>query len=219
MPGLTFRHLYRSPCHLPFALFLWSAISTALLAAAEPTGVCALTLNVTSARGVPIASTWVELRDASNRIELREMITGPTARICDFGFGTHTLHVGTNECYPVTISNLRVDLLHPVTLDVILNECAGGHYAGNACLLYFRVRDAAGGPVPDATISRTDGTAAQQTDSYGRLQLPFSGRADFTFTRVGFESRVVRVECQTARELDMEVVLTPERGERRNRAQ
>lgn len=168
---------------------------------------CALTVSVTEPDGKPIRSTMVELIDPAGSVVRREMMVGPVLKICDFGFGPHTLRIGTNECLPTAVSNLRVILGVPLHLDVMMNSC-GYRYSGRSgCLLYFRVADANGGSVPDVDFSPRVTDGSSRTDSYGRFQSLFVGDRDFTFTKSGFYPTTVHVHCRGTEEIDQGVVL------------
>lgn len=171
---------------------------------------CAVTLSVSGSDGAPITSTWIELVDPAGKVVRREMINGPTARICDFGFGPHTLRVGVNECLPVAVSNLRVVLGAPVHLDVMLSACGYRETARNTCLVYFRTRDGDGSPVPSVNFAPRITDAPPLTDSYGRYQSLFLGSRDITFTKAGFQPAVVHLKCQANEEIDQTVVMLRE---------
>ena len=143
------------------------------------------------------------------------MMIGPTLKICDFGFGPHTLRVGTNECLPTTVSNLRIVFGRPIHLHATINSCGYQEEMGTACRLYLRVVDTDGKPVPDVDFSpgmATDKTS--RTDSYRRYQTLIGGRCDLTFTEEGFEPATARVVCPDVKasmlieEIDQQVVMT-----------
>jgi hypothetical protein len=163
---------------------------------------CAVTLNLHMQDGSPITSTWIELIGPEGKSELRDMV-GATTRICDFGFGPHTLHVGTNECLPVTISNVRAVIGSPLRLDVTLNGCGYRETMRNACLLYVRAIDTEGKPVSGATIA----VLAANTDSYGRYQGLFKGTRELIVSKGGFESATAVARCEEEEELDLGVVM------------
>lgn len=170
---------------------------------------CAVTLNVVTADGRPITSTWIELVDPSGNAVRREQMHGSALRICDFGFGPHQLRVGTNECLPVTISNIRLIFGSPLFLNVTLNRCGYRERMGNACLLYFRVTDEAGRPVPAAEFSPGFPGQEPRVDSFGRFQSLFGGTQDFTFNAPGFRPTTVRAQCKETEEIDRSVVMRP----------
>jgi hypothetical protein len=176
---------------------------------------CALTLNVNGPRGEPITSTWIELVDSSGRVVRREKMQGPEHKICDFGFGPHTLRVGTNECFPVEISNLRVVFGFPVTLNVLLNSCGYREQMRSACLVYFRTVDEDHKPLagvsfsPPLTMDRP-----AETDSFGRWQGVSPGRHELTFTKPGFAATTTLAQCQRDEEVDVEVVMRRAEGHR-----
>jgi hypothetical protein len=172
--------------------------------AANAEDFCALTANVVNSAGEPISSTWIELVNSEGQIVRREMRTGPTITICDFGFGPHTLRVGTNECLPTSISNLRVVIGRPLRLNVVINSCSYRDVVRNGCLLYVRVADAQGIPVPNADLSTSPPPALQpRTDAYGRYQGLIRGSQDITVTKPGFEPASTRVQCRADEELDI----------------
>jgi hypothetical protein len=127
--------------------------------------------------------------------------------ICDFGFGPHQLRVGTNECLPTTISNLKLVFGSPLFLNVILNGCAYREQMRNACLIYFRVADNDGKPVPGAEFSPSLADQTPRVDTYGRYQGLFKGSHDVTFVAAGFEAATVHLQCKEAEEVDQVVVM------------
>jgi len=130
-------------------------------------------------------------------------------KLCDFGFGAHSLTVGTNECLPVTISNLRVVLGSPTNLKVILNACGyGEHFLRTGCPLYLRAVDAEGKPMPDVDLSsRILTNERARTDSYGRYQTLFGGTTDVMFSKPGFQTETVHLQCHDTEDIEKELVL------------
>jgi len=167
---------------------------------------CAVKLHVAGSGGERVTSTWIELEDPSGKVVRKEMMVGPDLKICDFGFGPHTLRVGTNECLPTTISNLRLVFGSPLTLNVVLNGCG---YRGlrNACLAYLRVVGEDGAPMSGATFSPPLAAQPPRTDSYGRYQGLFRGSRDITFNAPGFEPASVHLECKQDEEVDQMVIM------------
>jgi len=169
---------------------------------------CALTLRVTGPMGEPSRSTWIELDDASGRVVWRDAMQGPDLKICDFGFGPHTLRVGTNECLPVAISNLRVVFGFPLSLHVILDGCGYREQMRKGCLVYLRTVGTDGQPLPGVNFSppivRGD---PQRTDGFGRWQSLFGGEHDLTFSKPGFAPVAVHVRCNDNEEVDQEIVM------------
>jgi hypothetical protein len=173
---------------------------------------CALSVKVSDWEGRPINFTWMELADSSGRVERRESV-GSEFRICDFGFGPHTLRIGTNECFPVAVSNLEVRLGSPIVLDVRMPKCAYGHpmygssSGGVVCRSYFRTTTADGAALPEVEVLRKDGGGGGLTDSYGRWQGILAGTRDITFSRPGYAPKTVRVRCPESGALEMSVAL------------
>jgi hypothetical protein len=169
---------------------------------------CAITLHVTEgSSGRPITSTWIELEDSSGTLVRKEMMRGATLNICDFGFGPHVLRVGTNGCLPVTVSNIRLVLGSPLSLHVVLDSCGYQEAMRNACLVYFRVMDDHGKPIPTAIFSPSLTNQTPRMDSYGRYQTLFKGSHDLTFTAPGFESTTVHTQCRQTEEVDQVVIM------------
>jgi len=99
------------------------------------------------------------------------MMSGPELKICDIGFGPHTLRVGTNECLPVAISNVRAVFGAPLILNVVLNGCGYREQMRSGCLTYFRTVDDHHDPVPGVRFSPPLGTDLPDfTDGFGRWQ-------------------------------------------------
>jgi len=169
---------------------------------------CALTVKLTSAASFPPASTRVELVDQSGKVELREETPGSTFKICDFGFGPHTLRIGTNECLPVSVSNLRVIFGAPIHLDVFMNLCGYQDTMRNACLLYLRAVDREGKPVPAADVSMEPPPAVSlKTDSFGRFQGLFRGSREIALAKEGFEATSAKAQCKNSEEIDVTIFM------------
>jgi hypothetical protein len=169
---------------------------------------CAVTLNVTASSGQPITSTLVELADATGRIVLRQQMYGSRLRICDFGFGPHTLRVGTNECLPVSVSNLKVVFGHPLVLHVVLDPCTYWDLMSTGCFIYLRTVDEDRKPLAAVHFSpEINRGVLANTDTYGRWQGYFKGAYDVTFDKKGFAPSVARVDCRNGVEVDQEVVM------------
>lgn len=169
---------------------------------------CAVNLEVVSSDGRPIVSTSVELRNSDDKVVFSTAMKGSTLRICDFGFGAHSLRVGTNECLPVSISNLRLHLDSPLNIKVHLNSCGYRDQWRSGCLLYLRVTDGDGRPIPNAgvVIPGRGGTPAN-TDSYGRFQTLYSGTHEIAVQKEGYEPGRVSANCSTTEQLDRGVVM------------
>jgi hypothetical protein len=169
---------------------------------------CAVTLHVTGARGEPITSTWIELVNPTGRVVRREMTNGSEHKICDFGFGPHTLRVGTNECLPVAISDLRVVFGHPLTLNVILYGSGYCERMRSGCFIYFRTVDENHDPLPAVSLSPTlDIHGPSETDAFGRYQSLFHGSYDVSFTKRGFTPAKAHIQCKSDEEIDVEVLM------------
>lgn len=188
----------------------WTIGLLVLLAPLSPaadTTFCAVNVKVSLADGLPINHTRIELVDASGEVVLREDV-GPNFQICDFGFGPHTLRVGTNECLPVSISNLRVLKGRPLHLNVMLQPCFYGDVTRSDCLIYFRTIDSRHRAVPEVDFTpRLNSDQPTRTDSFGRWQGLFRGTIDVKFTKPGYEPVSVPIHCRRDEEVDKQVLL------------
>jgi hypothetical protein len=150
----------------------------------------------------------VELIDQTGRVERKEQVHGSTLKICDFDFGPHTLRVGTNECLPVSVGNIRLVMGRPLDINVFMNLCGYQDVMRHGCFLYLRVVDADGHPVPEANIeSRPGGEALAKADSYGRLQTLFLGTKELVVTKDGFAQAEASPHCADNEEVDIRLVL------------
>jgi hypothetical protein len=93
------------------ALLCLAAHGSPLLAAPA----CGLTVRVLSG-GKPAGISRVRLIAPDGTVERDDEVRGGEDKICDFGPGPHTLIVGEDQCYPTRITNIRLDLDHPLVL-------------------------------------------------------------------------------------------------------
>lgn len=171
--------------------------------------VCALTVNIVDAEGEPIHSTWAELIGPSGRVEVSKM-TGPILRICDFGFGRHTLRIGTNACFPTVIEGLRLSLGVPIRLKVLLNDCPWGDGGRSGCRISLRVQDPDHRPVGGAKVSPAN-PKSSFTDAYGRFEVLLSAPGHWTFSvlKAGFAPSSLEIKCVDREDIEREVTLQP----------
>jgi hypothetical protein len=202
-------HKLASPLLRSLASFvLLCAWGSAVPSQVRAEAFCALTLHVEEAPGDPFTSTWVELVNSSGRTVLRQMMRGPELKICDFGFGPHTLRVGTNECFPVAISGLKVVLDAPIELHVILNPCVYREVMHTGCSIYFRSVDDDHAALPDVQFSPAINLGRPSTtDAFGRWQGLFRRAYDLTFTKPGFQPSRIHIQCHDGEDVEQEVVL------------
>jgi hypothetical protein len=212
MPTLVFRINGNPKMYsVVYRLALLSLLPLVTALHAQTGTFCAVTVEVTGPDNLPIQSTWMELLGPDGKVEARNQMDGPIYRLCDFGFGQHSLRVGANECFPVTISNLRVRFGDPIFLKVHLNACSGGEEITNACRIYFRIVDDGGKALP-GTRTALQGLASSLTaDKYGRVQtfLPKDHTMTYSFLKPGFEAGSAQLACTERREVDRVIVLTP----------
>jgi hypothetical protein len=172
---------------------------------------CAVTATISDSAGRPIYRTWVQLEDSEGRVVFRTQ-SGPLLEICDFGFGPHTLRVGTNTCLPVAISNLTVTLGYPIRLAVVLNSCPLYPVPGNYCPAMLRVVARNGNPIGGVLIHAGFLKAPIVADGYGRADLRISRGTsqEITISHPDFRSKTLRLTCSGIESLDQQIVLDPQ---------
>lgn len=167
---------------------------------------CALKAKILDDRGNPIMRTVIELVDPTGAIVLRKS-TASELEICDFGFGLHTLRIGPNEDYPVSISNLEALPEYPIALTITLTR-PGRYIKGtNYCEVYFRVVDEKSQPVAEATVGYAGITSA--ADSYGRWfdRLIRQQPRQFVIRKAGFIEALEDATCHASERIERTVVL------------
>ena len=201
---------------------LWVPVAVGLLAlllappASAQSPFCAVRLRVDLAGGGAITSASAELRDATGKAVQMQAVKDGRAEFCDFGFGPHSIRVrlDSTECAVVTIEGIRIAYGRTQTLNVILNPCARGGDAilfGDGCSAFFRVRDKAGAPVPDASIYEGGVRQHETSDIYGRVLLSVPTLAtEVEVRKDGYLAARALVECSRRGERrELEVVLAP----------
>jgi hypothetical protein len=185
-------------------LFVLGACETTLLAR-EP--FCALTANITRPDGRSTRHTLFELIDPAGKVVLKDVASESTLRICDFGFGTYSLRIGPNECHPITVSNLRLRLGHPIVITVSKIPC-GPEEEHTGCSVYFRVRDDRGRNLPDVRMNSGGREWPETTDEYGRLEAEFGpGRITVLLSKPGYLSTTTSFDCTDGSDTEQELVL------------
>jgi hypothetical protein len=161
---------------------------------------CALKISAVSEDGTPLRNAFAELVDPSGQMIRRQEVVEGRAEFCDFGFGYHSILVRgkDDDTCDTMVKNVKVIYGRPQQIKVILNSCLEYRIAdgGNACFIYLRVSSKTGERIQTAKILKDDGLQII-TDEYGRAQIGirlFSG-ADLTFSKNGYETRKVHVEC------------------------
>ncbi len=167
---------------------------------------CALTVDIIGTDGHPARLTPVRLIDPSGKTVFDKEVEGSSVKICDFGFGPHTLMVGYRHCYPVSIPNLVLRLDEPLRLVVRLNQCARDGMRDNVCLVYLRVHDPSGSPVENAVV--VSSSDAPRTDSFGRvMNYVLTGTSIIVIRAPGFLEANIPLTCMSTEEIDKEITL------------
>jgi len=173
---------------------------------------CALRLTVVDKEGQPGGAALVELVDKDGRVVFRDRTRDGLLDICDFDFGVYSLRIGSNECFPTTISNILLDLGVQDRLKVILNGCGQGHYVrAGGCKAYFRVASPDGKALAGVEVVPPISSRAKKTDSYGRVSFYTSSAktVPFTFSVTGYQDQGVEVSCKDVETIERKVVMVP----------
>jgi hypothetical protein len=205
----TIIQLFRALSIIPLLLGLCICLIERT-ARAEP--FCAVTVILETPTHVPVTSTWGEVVNAKGKTVLREMINGDKWRICDFGFGAHSIRVGTNECFPVTISNVYLHLGYPVELHVLLNRCSGYPEYSNGCRIYFRVKSDKGEPLVGVRANKNESGESPMTDEFGRIEFPLlrGSTVRFSFSAAGHQTSNFDARCNQVELIEQEIILLPQ---------
>lgn len=172
---------------------------------------CALTVDIIRPDGSPARFTPVRFLDPAGKALLDETVESSTLRICDFGFGPHTLVIGHSYCHPVAFEGLRLRLDEPIHLIARLNTCSRDRWPGNLCSVYLRVRDAGGGRIGGALLRWNAPTPGATSDSMGRLAAFLVGgdKTTATVSKVGYVTSTLSLACAGSEDIEIEVVLEP----------
>ena len=183
-------------------LLFWSA---AISQAAE---FCAITLDVRMADGTPSRYAHVALINPEGKVVWQTLSRQPEVRICDFGFGTHSLRVSSYGYFPVTFADLRLILGMPLHLKAVLNQEPYGDPMHSGCWVYLRVRSEDDKPVPYATfVPSLYDLQEARVDGYGRYQTLFWGTREITFSAPGFLSSKTTLECKDGEAVEQLVLM------------
>lgn len=171
---------------------------------------CALSVEVQFHDGSPARLTPVRLVDPSGKVVFDEQAEKSTFRICDFGFGPHSLVVGYGFCYPTTVSGLELHLGRPIHLMVRLNECPP-HVSRGSCSVYLRARSPSGSALENVSVSWGTGGPPGATDAYGRVGTSLVGPATTTaiLTKEGYIPESIALHCTKSEGIEREIVLKP----------
>lgn len=155
---------------------------------------CALIVDLQSANGSPAKSVPVRLYDPQGKLVLDELSSGPRVRVCDFGFGPHSLQIGYNHCFPTTFPNLRLRLGRPISLSVRLQRCEPDTWEGS-CSLYLRISDGADRPLEGVALL-IDRKTVGLSDPFGRVEGFFLDQTvKAKVAKTGYGSQELELHC------------------------
>jgi hypothetical protein len=165
---------------------------------------------VTLPDGKPVNKP-VELRDNTGAILDRVTPVEGHVRLCDLGFGAHSIEIGDeNECDHLSIRNVVDAWPHPRIIKAVFNPSCGAESLVRpaGCYVALRITDVRGVPVPEV---RLDGYGPQlRSDLYGRiwLVLKWDDPAHVTLANPRFYSEAVDLRCTKPQQrLELHVTL------------
>jgi len=168
---------------------------------------CALTVDLQTFDGRPASRTPVTLVDSSGKVVFHDSVAGPRVQICDFGFGPHTLVVGS--CYKTEISKVVLRLGQPIHLAVRKSECPA-EVSRTTCLVYFRIRDQSGAAVAEVELNwETREGPKGSSDAFGRVEsfLPEDATGVAILSKTGYDAQRIGLQCADLGDIEREVVM------------
>lgn len=168
---------------------------------------CALRVRVVNSNGVPAHIVRITLLNEAGGADFDSLVEGGDVRICDFSFGAHTLRVGSNECLPSTVENIRLVFGRPLDLKVVQNSCSYRISGRMGCFIYVRVTDERKVPLADTAIRGLSPAEGAKTDGYGRFQGLFSDEREVELSHEGYQTKRVPVSCKSDEEVNLGVAL------------
>jgi hypothetical protein len=172
---------------------------------------CVLKVYVHAIGGALKSNTRVQLWDSKGSLKFNDLSAADgSVKICDFGFGPHSVIVGPDSCYPTSISIERIEPEHSIELHVIDNCPALPDVWRTFCTAYVRVKASSGAPVAGAVITPGSTRGPPVTDGYGRVWVYLKpGVIPLTISRDSFSPKVVPITCRHAEDIEKEIVLEP----------
>ena len=176
------------------ALLLLACLSVSTASGQE---FCAITAKLVTPDGKLVNQAEVNLLDELGMVVASGMTINGTLRICDYGLGVHSIVITRGDSYPSTISKLRLDLDHPISLVIIINPLGyDPRNWGRGCHLFIRAVDAQGNPLSDVSIQTGLKDAhLVEFDKFGRYQMLFSGHLSVVLFKEGFETSKANITC------------------------
>jgi hypothetical protein len=171
---------------------------------------CAVDVRVTDESGELLSNILVQLVATDGKVESEQRTRAGIVQFCDFSFGPHSIRVGEDSCFPVTVEGVRAYFGTEYTIPVIKMGCP--HAMGTvACKTYIRVKSSAG-PLQNARASFEGVDVSFSADRYGRIQgaslLP-GMKTRMTVSAAGYETQILSVGCETSEDIERVVILKP----------
>jgi hypothetical protein len=179
--------------------YIGFTVASAAAQASHPSTFCAVDLVITLGDGGMASSGTAELRDDRGRVVKVAPITAGKASFCDFGFGSYSIRVDSENTIPVILTGIRLIYGTTQNLAVILNPKSmvpeGG--SGNACRAYIRAEGTDQRPIVEARA--TSHAGAYQGDLFGRflLLVPLNRFVTFTFEKAGYKPLQLTLACSS----------------------
>jgi len=172
---------------------------------------CALSITVVSPNGLTIPYPLpITLVDSTGRVEEQTTTRDGKASFCDFGFGDHTVIVGSEEgCGSVVMPHIRLRLGSHQELKIVHNICSGVGEGGRLnCAFYLRIRSDNGQKLAGAELW-SQGNLLLKADQYGRALVPVTKGTtrEYEVRSPCHQNDEIHLSCTHNEESEREVIL------------
>jgi hypothetical protein len=171
---------------------------------------CPLVVNVTGPGKEPVSGVTVELEDSQGAVVFRGRSGSSSVKICDFGFGRHTLVVDRRGCWPTRLEIKGLAGPLESQLNVTVNDCPPEQWR-TGCLVHMRIRTKEDGrSVRDALVTSIPSGVRRRSDAYGRvwpLVAP-GATTKLVISAAGFSEESSEVRCKSTELIELPVTLT-----------
>jgi hypothetical protein len=162
---------------------------------------CLLHLEFVDVAGKPRRGINIDIKlvDVQHGKSIEFTSGGPTASICDYDFGIHTLKISYPNCFEFVVYDIGKNYPKEETHKFIVPSCRGGTVGagGNACLLHLRVSGNAWSDEISGARVLSDGLEKGKTDEYGRFTtfVKLGEEATFIVESNDFSAKAFKVKC------------------------
>jgi hypothetical protein len=173
-----------------------------LSATQKPDGVaphCAVTVIVKEPNGQPwIGNTDVALLNGDGDVVQKKTLVDGRVTFCDFGFGLHSIMIGTpTRCGSTQILNVRFLFPAEQVFVATLNICMqfGGSGIAGGCFLNLRAIDQDGRPVPYPVATSPGRAQSGTVGGFIPFGLPLNETTRVRITASGFNEVLIDKQC------------------------